>query len=103
MAISAWSDILGPTNAVRIGQLSGHSTDEVKTYIRNSDEANLSESIGLLGPIKIGSSWGRTGNALMRMERDRIASEDLAHLEVPQSQMPQLQQNPTIENTGRQS
>ena len=55
-AISAWSDILGPTNAIRIGELSGHSTDEVKTYINNSDEANHAETIGLLGPLKIGSN-----------------------------------------------
>ena len=43
LAISAWADILGPTNAIRIGELSGHSTDEVKTYINNSEEANHAE------------------------------------------------------------
>ena len=81
LAISAWADILGPTNAIRIGQLSGHSTDEVKTYIRNSEEANHAETIGLIGPLQIGSKWGRTGNHLMRMDRDRMAREDLKRLE----------------------
>ena len=81
LAISAWSDILGPTNAVRIGELSGHSTDEVKTYIHNSDEANHAESIGLLGPLKIGSTWAKTGNKLMKLDRDRIASDDLQRLQ----------------------
>ena len=81
LAISAWADILGPTNAVRIGELSGHSTDEVKTYIHNSDEANQAESIGLLGPLKIGSTWAKTGNKLMKIDRDRIAAEDLQRLD----------------------
>ena len=81
MAISAWADILGPTNAIRIRQLSRHSTDEVKTYIRNSEEANHAESIGLLGRIHIGSNWARTGNHLIRMDRDRMAREDLERLQ----------------------
>ena len=81
LAISAWADILGPTNAIRIRQLSRHSTDEVKTYIRNSEEANHAESIGLLGRIHIGSNWARTGNHLIRMDRDRMAREDLERLQ----------------------